>query len=71
MKELALPERFGNIEKVDNLVTGWDNVKLAIRPECRDEKSIDKAKTAIEVGLNDAAINYFWNLAMFAQQRQI
>jgi hypothetical protein len=64
MSELALPERFGHLEKVDNLVTGWEDVRLAIRPECRDEKSIDKAKTAIEVGLNDAAINYFWNLAM-------
>lgn len=65
MKELALPERFGHLEKVDNLVTGWDTVKLAIRPDCRDDRSIEKAKVAIEAGLNDAAINYFWNLAMF------
>lgn len=65
MKELALPVRFANIEKVDNLVTSWENVKLAIRPDCRNNKSIEKAKIAIEVGLNDAAINYFWNLAMF------
>jgi len=71
MKELALPERFEHLEKVDNLITGWENVKLAIRPECRDDKCIDKAKTAIEVGLNDAAINYFWNLAMFDLHKKI
>lgn len=71
MKELALPERFGHLDKVDNLVAGWDEVKLAIRPDCRDEKSIEKAKTAIQVGLNDAAINYFWNLAMFDLHKKI
>lgn len=51
MKQLALPARFENLEKVDNLVVGWENVKLAIRPDCRDEVSLDKAKTAIEAGL--------------------
>ncbi len=71
MKELAFPERFGHMEKVDNLVTGWDTVKLAIRPECRDDRSIDKAKTAIEAGLNDAAINYIWNVAMFDLHKKI
>jgi len=71
MKELALPERFGHLEKVDNLVAGWDTVKLAIRPDCRDDRSIDKAKTAIEAGLNDAAINYIWNLAMFDLHKKI
>ena len=71
MKELAFPERFGHLERVDNLVTDWDTVKLAIRPECRDDKSIDKAKTAIEAGLNDAAINYIWNLAMFDLHKKI
>lgn len=39
MKQLALPARFENLEKVDNLVVGWENVKLAIRPDCRDEVS--------------------------------
>jgi hypothetical protein len=71
MNELVLPARFSHLEKVDNIVTGWDNVKLAIRPECRDERSIEKAKTAIEVGLNDAAINYFWNLAMYDLHKKI
>lgn len=71
MKQLALPARFENLEKVDNLVVGWENVKLAIRPDCRDEVSLDKAKTAIEAGLNDAAINYIWNLAIFDLQRKI
>lgn len=65
MKKLELPERFENLEKVENLVSGWDTVKLAIRPECRDNRSIDKAKTAIDAGLNDAAINYIWNLAIY------
>ena len=71
MNELILPERFSHLENVDNIVTGWDDVKLAIRPECRDEKSIEKAKIAIEVGLNDAAINYFWNLAIFDLHKKI
>jgi len=71
MKVLAFPERFGNLEKIDNLVTGWESVKLAIRPEFRDDKSIDKAKIAIEAGLNDAAINYIWNLAMFDLHKKL
>lgn len=71
MKELALPSRFGHLAKVDNLVAGWENVKLAIRPDCRDEVSLDKARVAIEAGLNDAAINYVWNLAIFDLQRKI
>ncbi|WP_302305187.1 hypothetical protein [Culturomica massiliensis] len=71
MKQLALPARFGHLEKVDNLVAGWETVKLAIRPDCRDEISLDKARTAIEAGLNDAAINYIWNLAIFDLQRKI
>ncbi|GEM63948.1 hypothetical protein SF1_19300 [Sphingobacterium faecium NBRC 15299] len=71
MQQLILPERFGNLEKVDNLVEGWETVKLAIRPECRDDRSINKAKTAIESGLNDAAINYIWNLAMYDLHKKI
>jgi hypothetical protein len=71
MKALILPERFGHIEKVDNLLTGWDSVKLAIRPEYRDDRSIERAKTAIDAGLNDAAINYIWNLAIFDLQKKI
>lgn len=65
MRTLTLPERFGNLEEVNDLVTGWESVKLAIRQECRDDRSIEKAKIAIEAGLNDAAINYFWNLTMY------
>ena len=71
MTTLVLPERFSNLERVDNLVTGWENIKLAIRPECRDDRSLNKAKTAVEAGLNDAAINYVWNLAIFDLQRKI
>ena len=71
METLILPSRFENIEKVDSLSKDWDLVKLAIRPDCRDEKSIEKAQKAIEVGLNDAAINYIWNLVIYDLHRKI
>ncbi|MNJ95346.1 hypothetical protein D3C87_130560 [compost metagenome] len=71
MNTLILPERFENLERVDNLLDGWDNVKLAIRPECRDNRSLNKAQLAIKAGLNDAAINYVWNLAMYDLQKKI
>lgn len=69
--ELALPERFKNIEQVDNLVTGWENVKLAIRPECRNDVCLEKAKTALQVNLNDSAINYIWNLTIYDLYKKI
>ncbi|WP_338376481.1 hypothetical protein [uncultured Flavobacterium sp.] len=71
MGELILPDRFKHIEKVDNFLEGWENVKLAIRPEYRLEASLEKTRIAIESGLNDAAINYVWNLAMFDIQKKI
>mgnify|MGYP000389145186 FL=1 len=71
MGELILPDRFKHIEKVENFLEGWENVKLAIRPEYRLEKSLEKTRIAIESGLNDAAINYVWNLAMFDIQKKI
>lgn len=71
MGELILPERFQNLEKVDNFLDEWENVKLAIRPEYRLEKSLEKTKIAIECGLNDAAINYVWNLSVFDIQKKI
>lgn len=71
MSELILPARFKNIEKVENFLEGWENVKLAIRPEYREETSIEKTRVAIESGLNDAAINYIWNLAVFDIQKKI
>ena len=71
MAELILPERFKHIEKVDNFLEEWENVKLAIRPEYRLEKSLEKTRIAIQSGLNDAAINYVWNLAMFDIQKKI
>ncbi len=71
MAELILPDRFKHIEKVDNFLEGWENVKLAIRPEYRLETSLEKTRIAIESGLNDAAINYVWNLAMFDIQKKI
>jgi hypothetical protein len=71
MKALVLPDRFGHLEKVDNLVTDWDAVKLAIRPECRADKSIEKAKVAINAGLNDAAINYIWNVVVLDLHKKV
>lgn len=70
-KELLLPERFKNIEQVDNLVQGWDNVKLAIRPECRNDVCLEKAKVALQVNLNDSAINYIWNLTIYDLYQKI
>ena len=61
---LCLPDRFKNLEHVDNLLLEWENVKLAIRPDCRDDLCLEKAKTALQVDLNDAAINYIWNLTI-------
>lgn len=69
--DLVLPERFKNIERVDNLVKGWENVKLAIRPDCRNDICLEKARVALEVDLNDAAINYFWNLTILDLQKKI
>lgn len=71
MEALILPERYENLEKVDNIVQGWDNVVLAIRPECRDVKLLDKVKTAINVSLNDSAINYIWNLTIYDLYKKI
>lgn len=71
MKQLVLPRRFRNLEKVDNLVAEWETVKLAIRPDYRDDVSLEKARTAIEAGLNDAAINYIWNLTIYDLQKKI
>lgn len=68
---LFLPDRFKNIEHVDNLVTGWESVKLAIRPECRDDVCLEKAKKALQVNLNDSAINYIWNLTIHDLYKKI
>lgn len=65
------PERIKYINEIDSITQSWDNVRLAIRPECRNDKIIEKAQTAINVGLNDAAINYFWNLSIYDIQRKV
>lgn len=70
-KEIVLPDRFKNIEQVDNLVTGWESVKLAIRPECRNDVCLEKAKIALQVNLNDSAINYIWNLTIYDLYKKI
>lgn len=68
---LTLPERFKNLEQVDNLVVGWENVKQAIRPECRNDTCLEKARLALQVKLNDSAINYIWNLTIYDLYRRI
>lgn len=57
MNKLILPDRFKNIEKINNFITGQDNIKLAVKPEYQASVSLEKAKIAIEPGLNDVAIN--------------
>lgn len=69
--QIVFPTRLENLDHVENLNTGWNYVKLAIRPECREDLSIEKAKVAINAGLNDAAINYVWNLAIYDLQKKI
>lgn len=68
---LVLPERFKNLEQVDNIVAGWENVKLAIRPECRNDLCLEKARIALQVNLNDSAINYIWNLTIYDLYKKI
>lgn len=68
---MQYPARIEHLNAVDNISTGWDNIKLAIRPECRDDNIIVKTKTAIDVGLNDAAINYFWNLTILDLYKKV
>ena len=53
---LVLPDRFKNLEQVDNLVASWENVKLAVRPECRNDVCLEKARIALQYNLNDSAI---------------
>lgn len=68
---LVLPDRFKNLEQVDNMVVGWESVKLAIRPECRNDVCLEKAKIALQVNLNDSAINYIWNLTIYDLYKKI
>jgi len=68
---LVLPDRFKNLEQVDNLVASWENVKLAIRPECRNDVCLEKARIALQYNLNDSAINYIWNLTIYDLYKKI
>ena len=69
--ELVLPGRYEHMNKVTQLSNGWDNIKLAIREDYRQNPIIDKAKIACEAGLNDAAINYIWELTMYDLYRKV
>lgn len=69
--ELVLPGRYEHMNNVTQLNNSWDNIKLAIREDYRDDPNIEKAKMANQAGLNDAAINYIWNLTMHDLYRKI
>lgn len=65
MNEIVLPQRYQPLNKVSDLTSSWDLIKKAVRPEFENDENIERAKIALSVGLNDAAINYFWNLTMY------
>lgn len=69
--ELVLPGRYQHMNEVTQLSNGWDSIKLAIREDYRQDPILDKAKRACDAGLNDAAINYIWNLTMYDLYRKI
>ena len=71
MSTIIYPERYKNIEGVENISAGWDYVVKAIRDDYQKDPILVKAKMAIDVGLNDSAINYFWNLTMYDLYRKI
>ncbi len=68
---LVLPDRYKELEQIDNLVARWENVKLAIRSECRDDAYLEKARMALQANLNDSAINYIWNLTIYDLHKKI
>lgn len=69
--ELVLPGRYANMNSVTQLNDGWEQVKLAIREDYRGDANLEKAQIACMAGLNDAAINYIWNLTMYDLYRKI
>ena len=71
MNTMIYPERYKNIEGVNNIRSGWDSVVKAIRDDYQGNPLLTKAKAAIDAGLNDSAINYFWNLTMHDLYRKI
>lgn len=71
MNTIIYPERYKNIEDVNNISTGWESVVKAIRDDYQADPILVKAKAAIDAGLNDSAINYFWNLTMYDLYRKI
>lgn len=71
MNKTIYPERYKNIENVNNISTGWESVVKAIRGDYQADPILIKAKTAIDARLYDSAINYFWNLTMYDLYRKI
>lgn len=65
MNEIILPQRYQPLNKVTDLTASWDAIKAAVRPEFVNDENIARAQKALSVGLNDAAINYFWNLTIY------
>lgn len=69
--ELILPGRYENMNAVTQLKGGWEKIKLSIRDDYRNDSILEKARMANEAGLNDAAINYIWNLTIYDLHRKI
>ena len=65
MKEITLPSRYLPLEKIPDITSNWEVITKAVRPEFEHDANIERAQRALSVGLNDAAINYFWNLTIF------
>lgn len=61
MKETI--ERIKYLQKLPEKDISWDSIENAIRDESKGN-FIDKAKRAVEVGLWDSAMLYFWNESM-------
>lgn len=68
---MFLPERTENLNTIESLDRDWEIMKLAIRPECRDELLIEKSKRAFSIQLYDASINYFWNTIVHDLHKKI
>ncbi len=59
---ILLPDRVQPLIVAQTITgDGWKLVRSAVRPELATPY-LDRALTAINAGLNDAAINYVWNL---------
>ena len=71
MNQIILPKRYLPLDKVSDITSNWDVIRNAVRPEFANDSNIERAQLALSVGLNDAAINYFWNLTIYDLYKKI